>query len=614
MIDRKEIKRKGREHLKKHYLLILIICAISVFLGTEFTRIVPSAQSLYDAVTGKVTVLNALGLSENDEAFTAKYLDDLIKDNISTDREEAAERIRQLQSSTDVNSVLGRRRGVLAAVMNSINSGQLYAIVGTALHSILHSASAAAVIMILLSALLFMAVWVFIRNMLQAIVRRVLMETRVYGEYPMNHIFHFRMVHRWIRAALTLLLRTVFSILWGLTVVGFFIKHYSYFMVPFIVAEDPDIRPREAIRLSRRMMDGHKWECFKLDLSFLGWRILGYFTFGAVDIFWSVPYMMTAYTEYYALLRSEAKEKGIEGADRLNDRYLFEKADEALLRSRYQDIIDREDLMYGEIIDLKPRQRFFARNFGIWTGSLIDKRVYTHQKGLRHQARISRHELNGRSYPDRLNPLWTRKNAALTGRVNYLTPCTFWSLVVVFFSFCFIGWIWEVSLHLITEGRFVNRGALHGPWLPIYGSGVAMISVLLYRFRSKPVLEAAAIVVLCGLVEYLSSFFMEMSTGMRWWDYTGYFLNLNGRICGEGLAVFALGGMAAVYLLVPAIDAMVTRMNARILIPICLVLLLIFSGDVVYSHYVPNTGEGITDYERVADVGNETPAAGTVEG
>ena len=90
-----------------------------------------------------------------------------------------------------------------------------------------------------------------------------------------------------------------------------------------------------------------------------------------------------------------------------------------------------------------------------------------------------------------------------------------------------------------------------------------MITVLLYRFRRNPLLEGLSIIVLCGIVEYTTSLVMENTLGMRWWDYTGYFLNLNGRICGEGLAVFALGGMAAVYLLVPMLDAAVTKMKPK---------------------------------------------------
>ena len=217
--------------------------------------------------------------------------------------------------------------------------------------------------------------------------------------------------------------------------------------------------------------------------------------------------------------------------------------------------------------------------------------------------------MNGQAYPSRLNALWTKGGNALSRRVSYLAPCTIWSLIAVFFAFCIVGWVWEVSLHLVVKGRFINRGALHGPWLPIYGGGVAMITVLLYRLRRRPLAEAAGIVVLCGLVEYLTSYFMELSTGMRWWDYSGYFLNLNGRICGEGLAVFALGGMAAVYLLVPLIDAMVTRVKPKILVPVCLALMLLFLGDLVYSARVPNVGEGITDYD-VPGVETQAEAAG----
>ncbi len=254
-----------------------------------------------------------------------------------------------------------------------------------------------------------------------------------------------------------------------------------------------------------------------------------------------------------------------------------------------------ECVLDEDIVDLPPVKRFFAVNFGIWLGSMDEKKVFSRQMGLRQQTRVARMEMNGEAYPERVNPLWDREIAAFTGRVSYLAPCTVWSLIMTFFIFCLVGWLWEVSLGLITTGTFVNRGMLHGPWLPIYGSGVVMIATLLYRFRKKPALEAVLVVLLCGFVEYMTSYVTELSTGMRWWDYTGYFLNLNGRICGEGLAVFAVGGMAAVYFLVPLIDAAVTRVRPKIIIPVCLLLLTLFLSDVVYSHFVPNVGPGITD-------------------
>ena len=608
MFSRKDIKRNARRHLKRSYLLLVVVCAISIFLGTEFTSVVSDAQTWYDTLTGRITQVDAEGLRGSVNNYGDKVLEDLIADNLSAGREQAAGRMRALREASDAGSVLGRSRGVLAAVMNSVNSGHFYVTLGTALHSVLHSGEAAAILMILGSVLLQALAWIFIKDMYRAVMRRVFLETRVYSQYPINHLLHFKTVRRWGRASFTLLRAAVYEALWSLTIVGGFIKRYSYFLVPFIAAENPDIPSREAITLSRRMMDGHKWECFKLDLSFLGWKLLGYVTFGAVSVLWGTPYCMAAYTEYYARLRQAAREQALPGSEKLNDACLFEKADPGALRTLYADIAEREDLIEGAIIDLTPAQRFFARNFGIWLGSLIDKQVYSHQQSLRHQARVGRLEMSGEAYPQRMNPLWNRRSAALTGRVGFITPCTVWSLIVVFFSFCLIGWLWEVSLHLITSGVFVNRGALHGPWLPIYGGGVVMIAVLLYRFRSRPALEALAIVVLCGLVEYMTSYFMELSRGMRWWDYTGYFLNLNGRICGEGLAVFAAGGMAAVYLLVPIIDGMVVRVRPKLLVPVCLALLACFSADLVYSHFVPNVGAGITDYEDARAPAEETAA------
>lgn len=259
--------------------------------------------------------------------------------------------------------MLGRQRGMLAALMNNINSGKLNLTVLLALHSIVHSREAAAVLMILGGLALSALVWIFLKNMYQAVLRRAALELRTFDALPMSHLLFFKSVGRWRRAGLTLLLQSVYESLWGMTIVGGVIKHYSYFMVPFIVAENPDIRPREAILLSRRMMDGHKWECFKLDLSFIGWIVLGFVTFGAGDMLWSVPYRVTAYSEYYALLRQEAKEKGVPGAERLNDDCLFAPADEAVLQERYADILRREDIADEDIVELpraKPRRKNHA--------------------------------------------------------------------------------------------------------------------------------------------------------------------------------------------------------------------------------------------------------------
>ena len=102
----------------------------------------------------------------------------------------------------------------------------------------------------------------------------------------------------------TLLLTDIFVFLWSLlfTIPGL-IKSYSYRMVPYILAENPSIGSREAITLSRRMMDGQKWNAFVMDLSFIGWHCLTFVTLGLAGLLYVAPYQSAANAELYKAIR-----------------------------------------------------------------------------------------------------------------------------------------------------------------------------------------------------------------------------------------------------------------------------------------------------------------------
>lgn len=102
--------------------------------------------------------------------------------------------------------------------------------------------------------------------------------------------------------------------------------------------------------------------------------------------------------------------------------------------------------------------------------------------------------------------------------------------------------------------------------------------------------------VVCGVVEYSTAWYLETFKHTKWWDYTGYFLNLHGRICAEGLLVFGLGGCMFIYVLGPLLNNLYAKVPARVKNRLCAVLLAVFLVDFAYSSFVPNTGEGITDY------------------
>ena len=241
---------------------------------------------------------------------------------------------------------------------------------------------------------------------------------------------------------------------------------------------------------------------------------------------------------------------------------------------------------------------YLDNNFGITMYSKKENEML--EKEQIRQASINSYLdiMERKSYPEALYPIVGKKKKNRLETLNYLRHYTIPSLVLLFFILSFGGWLWEVILHIISDGNFVNRGVLHGPWLPIYEAGCVLILTLLYRFRKNPWVLFLLTMVLCGIVEYYTSVYLEFThNGTKWWDYTGYFLNINGRVCAEGLLVFGLGGVAMTYFLAPILDNYIRKIDFKVLVIICVVLISLYIIDNGYSRKYPNVGHGITDYE-----------------
>ena len=86
--------------------------------------------------------------------------------------------------------------------------------------------------------------------------------------------------------------------------IGAIILSYAYSMVPYLLHDYPELTPREAMKISREMMRGQKWNLFVLDLTFIGWIILAFFTAG-LGILFVQPYMLTARAAFYEDLKNE---------------------------------------------------------------------------------------------------------------------------------------------------------------------------------------------------------------------------------------------------------------------------------------------------------------------
>ena len=599
MLKRKEMKKRAKQVVKKHYWLLLILCLGMAVFGTEFSSTLNFVRTERTEMDSK-TKENKNAIQYNSRLA----LDDILNDALDGHIDEAYRLANNLKleeitqnSTVQKGIVLGRSRGVLADLVNNITSGYFLVVLLSAIESLGLSKNIIIALFIILSAIVLFLVWMFIKNVLQTILRRMFLECRLYDKVPFQRILFLAKVKKWCKVAVTLAMKVLFQTLWACTIIGGVIKRYSYYLVSYIVAENPDIGWKEAITLSRKMMDGYKWECFKLEMSFLLWDIAGFLTLGISDLFYTNAYKIATYTEFYVQVRLLAKKNGVKGTELLNDLYLYEKADALTLDEAYIDVLFMDYYLPKKTEHLNGIKGFMARNLGI---TLYPRKEELQLETMQFEDakfRLMQDALTGKGYPSRLFPIPEKEKDIKAGHINYMRRYSPISLILIFFVFCVTGWVWEVSLHLVEDGTFVNRGMLHGPWIPIYGAGSLLILTLLYRLRKKPILEFTAIVILAGIIEYMTSYYMEeLFSGKKWWDYQGYFLNLDGRICAEGLLTFGIGGMILVYLIAPMLDNYLRKMKTQIAVPICVILLSLFMIDQVYSFINPNTGHGITDY------------------
>lgn len=116
---------------------------------------------------------------------------------------------------------------------------------------------------------------------------------------------------RYGNQVLTMFLKDLFIFLWTLLlIVPGIIKSYEYSMVPYILAENPDISRKRAFQISKSMMMGEKWNTFVLDLSFIGWFILSGITFGIVGVLYVTPYHQGTWAELYKMNRYKVLSSG----------------------------------------------------------------------------------------------------------------------------------------------------------------------------------------------------------------------------------------------------------------------------------------------------------------
>ena len=155
--------------------------------------------------------------------------------------------------------------------------------------------------------------------------------------------------------------------------------------------------------------------------------------------------------------------------------------------------------------------------------------------------------------------------------------------ILLFFIYSFLGWCLEVGCKLVSDHKFVNRGFLIGPYCPIYGHGALIMTILLHKYLNDPVTLFIMIILVCSILEYFTSYFLEKIFHTRWWDYTHYKFNINGRICLETMIPFGVFGLFIMYVTNPFFMGIITSIMSGLRYFICIILIIVYIVDNILS-------------------------------
>ena len=499
----KKIKRDAKKNIKHNYFKNVIVVFLCTFLLSGISL---SSKNILNIDLSNVKNIEILN---NPYKSNSEIIDELLeKTNDEKVREKnIATRFTHGVVSVIVNEVT-TTKSVMFSFLNSINKF-LGGHVSVGIVIIISN------IVLILFRTFFIAVYEIGKN-------RYFLEQRRYKKTNIDRTLYPYKKKKTLHLASILFMKNLYLFFWSFTIIGYFIKYYEYAMIPYILAENPNIKMKDAFHLSKELMQGEKFNLFMLDLSLFLYKIPGLFTFNLTNFFFTDIYDATLHTEFYMNIRHYKKKK-----------------------------IDSLDLLNDKLLDIKE---------------LVDE-----------------------AYPSEESKPFSLLN------IDYEKEYDLNTYILFFFSFSIFGWIWEVVLHIVQEGSFVNRGTLYGPWLQIYGFGGVAIIYLLKNLRKHPFKLFIAAVILCGIIEYSTAWYLETFKHLKYWDYSGYFLNLHGRICLEGLIVFGLGGCGFTYILAPILSNLFDKLRMHTRNILALILVVVFSIDLLYSTFVkPNSGEGIT--------------------
>ena len=293
MWKRKELKESAKKVVKRNYWTAIVVCfLVALFTGEFGTSIVGIWQN--DPLDA-----NYIERQESIKEFEVKESDEGKEVFINKEK---------IEKTLDETQIMVFE--TIEANLNSVIKSQKYVFKIFDAVKLFDLNKPDKGIILSIAAVIAFAFIVFIADPLIVAGKRYFLRARKGTNTKISVMKEIFKSDLWINVAMTMFLRNVFNALWYLVfIVPGTVKTYEYRMIPYILADNPTIKRKEAFKISREMMKGNKWRTFVLDMSFFGWNFLSVLTFGILSILYVNPYNSATMTELYVTLKDGVKQK-----------------------------------------------------------------------------------------------------------------------------------------------------------------------------------------------------------------------------------------------------------------------------------------------------------------
>ncbi len=273
MWERKELKEKAKKVVHRNYWTAIVVCFLIALLTGEFGT-------------------SILGIWQSEDSMDPDYVIH-----------------HQMDKKYGLNEIQTKVFKTVEANLNSAMKPQKYIFkIWDGIHSFQMNQMQLGVLLCI-GSVIALAFTILVADPLIVGEKKYFLKARRNNNTKIGVLVEVFQKEHWFHIAIIMFLRNIYNALWYLTIIGGIIKTYEYRMIPYILAENPNIERREAFRLSKQMMKGNKWKTFILDLSFLGWNFLSVLTFGILSILYVNPYNATTMTELYVVLKENSTAK-----------------------------------------------------------------------------------------------------------------------------------------------------------------------------------------------------------------------------------------------------------------------------------------------------------------